>query len=487
MRIEYYDADTHLLVPKAATSDKLPPPVGRKTIWYHTSVVDEWLAQFATVERERDEARAEKEKAEFSARQFCSAHIGKKFLACPACELEELRAELSEIRHIVTETLPDLADQPDRETTVRRVAALATRYQYERDAAALLRKDVDRWEATSQAQAIEEHKLRAEVERLRGELDYRNEAPDAAVLRAEGTTLAKMTRDAVGDEPDAHALAVYGYVSKVDQFLTRLRAAPPIVTTATHVQIPRADYERVAHLLDGDAPPAVYLTDIEAAVKEWGDWEDSLTAILKKHTRPIDQTSPAVCAVDVKATARAVSRIIEGGDEGNFEGTVEAALYEHTRAVSVEEVARAIHEEAMRGDTWERVFSAARAALRAIGARLAQPVGRDPVGAERASLAAIKADAGKRLDAAKESMRAGGYLAAQPVEPKPEPAQLPVCARCGRFACGCEPAKVRVKLPPFSLAMHDAGYDGGWRGIYEAVCEEITKSLREQGVQVDDE
>lgn len=31
-----------------------------------------------------------------------------------------------------------------------------------------LKKDVDRWEATSYAQAHEEHKLRAEVERLRG-------------------------------------------------------------------------------------------------------------------------------------------------------------------------------------------------------------------------------------------------------------------------------------------------------------------------------
>lgn len=59
---------------------------------------------------------------------------------------------------------------------------------------------------------------------------------------------------------------------------------------------------------------------------------------------------------------------------------------------------------------------------------------------------------------------------------------------CGR-GCGSAmgiPAKVRVKLPPFSRAMHDAGYDGGWRGIYEAVCEEITKSLREQGVEVGD-
>lgn len=316
MRIEYYDADTHDLVRRDAYSQALVNAL-----------------------RERDEARA----------------------------------ELAEIRHIVTETLPDLADQPDRETTVRRVAALATRYQYERDAAALLRKDVDRWEATSQAQAIEEHKL-------------------------------------------------------------------------------RADYERVAHLLDG----AVHTTDIEAAAKAIADGfelhqgeDDTRTTeivrdILRENTRPLNQTPPTVNLTDIEAASYDVCAANYPG--GIDSDRAEEVLRNHTRAVSVESVAQAIMDawqgrpgfdvRFMREDEKrrEQVFEMARAALRAIGARLAEPT--------------------------------------QPVEPKPEPAQLPVCARCGRFACacGCEPAKVRVKLPRFAvMARH-----------------EIVTALRSQGVEVEE-
>lgn len=96
------------------------------------------------------------------------------------------------------------------------------------------------------------------------------------------------------------------------------------------------------------------------------------------------RSAPAVCAVDVEAAAKEIADGFElhlGDDDTRTESLIVAILRKNTRAVSVEEVARAIHEEAMRGDTWERIvkdnpvalalrFSAARAALRARVAEL---------------------------------------------------------------------------------------------------------------------
>lgn len=81
-----------------------------------------------------------------------------------------------------------------------------------------------------------------------------------------------------------------------------------------------------------------------------------------------------------------------------------------------------------------------------------------------------------------------GAQTAQPVEPKPEPAQLPVCARCGRFACGCEPAKVRVKLPPRSdySPSSKPSTTTNWKAGFDAGIDACAKSLRSQGVEVDD-
>lgn len=246
MRIEYYDADTHDLIRRDA---------------YSQALVDAL--------RERDEARAEVERlraaaptvqtvdAEAVVRRIEARYIGAARGDARDREYDALRVIVQEAtRPVSVERVAEASyqehrkrhvDLPSWETNAEvnreewRYAARAALRAIGARLAEQRRKDVDRWEATSQAQAIEEHKLRAEAERL--------------------------------------------------------RAAPPIVTTATHVQIPRADYERVAHLLDGATPPAVCAVDVEAAAKAIADGfelhqgegdtrtESLIVAILRKHTR----------------------------------------------------------------------------------------------------------------------------------------------------------------------------------------------------------
>lgn len=45
---------------------------------------------------------AGREKAEFSARQFCGAHVGKQFETCPACEAENLRSGVLDLHRGIT-------------------------------------------------------------------------------------------------------------------------------------------------------------------------------------------------------------------------------------------------------------------------------------------------------------------------------------------------------------------------------------------------
>ena len=112
--------------------------------------------------------------------------------------------------------------------------------------------------------------------------------------------------------------------------------------------------------------------------------------------------APTVAVTDVEKAAKKINdRIHEevgdwfkkigfkgGGEMGYWIGTVPITdiLRDCTSAASVEEVARAIHEDALNGDTWERIVTGnptaldlrracARAALRAIGARLAENTG----------------------------------------------------------------------------------------------------------------
>lgn len=212
-------------------------------------------------------------------------------------ERDEARAELAEVRRIVTETLPDLEAQPDRETTVRRVAALATRYQYERDAAALLRKDVDRWEATSQAQAIEEHKLRAEVERLTNELNAALNQIDRGAFP--DWTCAECGSQAGFDEVRYEAGDADMACRTCGGTDVRESAREAAGALGDKYDALKAEVERLR------AAHAVCAVDVEAAAKEIADGfalhlgdddtrtESLIVAILRKHTCPIDQPSPA--------------------------------------------------------------------------------------------------------------------------------------------------------------------------------------------------
>lgn len=109
--------------------------------------------------------------------------------------------------------------------------------------------------------------------------------------------------------------------------------------------------------------------------------------------------APTVAVTDVEKAAKKINdRIHEevgdwfkkigfkgGGEMGYWIGTVPITdiLRDCTSAASVEEVARAIHEDALNGDTWERIVTGnptaldlrracARAALRALGVREAE-------------------------------------------------------------------------------------------------------------------
>lgn len=430
------------------------------------SELSNWVAQ---VERERDEARAEKEKAEFSARQFCSAHIGKQFLACPACEL-------SEVRHIVTETLPDLADQPDRETTVRRVAALATRYQYERDAAALLRKDVDRWEATSQAQAIEEHKLRAEVERLRAAAPtVQTVDAEAVVRRIEARYIGAARGDARDREYDALRVIVQ-------------EATRPVSVES----VAQALYESAAPRTVHDWPLAsgvtkeTYIVQARAALRVIG-------ARLAENTgtgAPVSTQHPKDAhGYEKRGHIRGPDeRQASDGSGDGGEGRVPRADAAGDLGGEGMQAPGCEPGEAARGPQGD----GSRPALDCHRAD-ALPGGPDGCGSRGDAtgvlltrVAALESalrletdlrvhgDAviGARLNLLIKAAPDVGAGLAEPVEPRPEPAQLPVCARCGRFACacGCEPAKVRVKLPRFAvMARH-----------------EIVTALRSQGVEVEE-
>ena len=210
MRIEYYDADTHDLVRRDAYSQALVNAL-----------------------RERDEARA----------------------------------ELAEVRRIVTETLPDLADQPDRETTVRRVAALAVRWGHEREAAATLRAEVERL-----------RKKNAEQANLIHDLVVRDAKP--SVPPAGHTTDIEAAAKAIADGFELHQGEDDTRTTEIVRDILREHTRPIDQTS-----------------------PAVHTTDIEAASYDvcaanypGGIDSDRAEEVLRKHTRPIDQTSPAVCA-----------------------------------------------------------------------------------------------------------------------------------------------------------------------------------------------
>lgn len=124
----------------------------------------------------------------------------------------------------------------------------------------------------------ERDEARAERDRLQGEVEYRSSAPDESALIAEGAALAAKTKAEVGDEPGSYENAVYEYVSNVDQFLARLRPAPPSFTDCEKA-VEEAK-RKMPHMREGDAVV--------------------LAAILRDCTKPADVAALARAVADAQ-------------------------------------------------------------------------------------------------------------------------------------------------------------------------------------------
>lgn len=61
-------------------------------------VIDDYKSDVAELNQHLAAAREERDKAQFSARQFCGAHVGQKFDRCPVCYGKDIRQQLAAAR-----------------------------------------------------------------------------------------------------------------------------------------------------------------------------------------------------------------------------------------------------------------------------------------------------------------------------------------------------------------------------------------------------